>query len=69
MKKAPVKKVKIKPLKEFALHHLPASSHLRELILSEKDVLPAEEFIACVSVWLRLLDLELNDRKTRQNIF
>ena len=50
--------IKITRVKKFAQHHLPNNSHLRELILTEKDVLPAEEFIACTCTWLRLLELE-----------
>lgn len=45
-------------LKDFALKTLPEDSKLRILLLSEKDELSVEEFVAKVGIWLKLLTLE-----------
>jgi hypothetical protein len=42
-------------LRRFVLEKLPKESVLREVILSEKEELTAEEFIAKMEVWLVLL--------------
>jgi hypothetical protein len=55
-------KFSIGGLKEFAQRTLPPSSPLREIILSEPDVLDAQEFLGRLSVWLRLAGLE--DRRS-----
>ncbi|MEM3465388.1 MAG: hypothetical protein QXO75_07840 [Nitrososphaerota archaeon] len=51
-------KLDMRRLKDFAIRNLPEDSKLRILILSEKDELDAKEFVAKVSVWLKLLTLE-----------
>jgi hypothetical protein len=57
-KRRGLEKVDIRPFKAFALRRLPAKSQLRELILSEKDMLPAWELAAYTRMWLRLLEIE-----------
>ena len=51
-------KLDVRRLKDFALKALPKDSKLRTLILSEKDEISVEEFLAKVSIWLKLLTLE-----------
>lgn len=50
------KKVNIRPLKDLALQKLP-DGLLRDDILSRPDEIGAEEYLADVGVWLRLLRL------------
>jgi hypothetical protein len=45
--------VRLSGLKRLALEELPMGP-LRDDILSQPDNLPAEEFLACARVWLRL---------------
>lgn len=52
------RRIDIRSLKEFARQHLPRDSALREIILSDRDVLDAEEFLVKVDVWLKLLRME-----------
>ncbi len=47
--------VGIRELKAFVHDMLPAKSPLRDLILTEPDVLPSSEFLVKCSVWLKLL--------------
>ena len=51
-------KLDIKRLKEFAFKSLPEDSKLRTIILSEKDEVSVEEFLAKIGIWLKLLALE-----------
>jgi hypothetical protein len=51
-------KVSTKGLRRFVLEKLPKKSVLREVVLSEKEELTAEEFIAKMEVWLVLLNHE-----------
>ncbi|MBO3800175.1 MAG: hypothetical protein FGF52_03885 [Candidatus Brockarchaeota archaeon] len=51
-------KLDMRRLKDFALKSLPEDSKLKALILSEKDEISVEEFLAKMSVWLKLLALE-----------
>lgn len=59
---APIKqedtKVSTEGLRRFVLEKLPEKSVLREVILSEKEELTAEEFIAKMEVWLFLFNRE-----------
>ncbi len=59
---APIKqedtKVSTEGLRRFVLEKLPEKSVLREVILSEKEELTPEEFIAKMEVWLVLLNHE-----------
>ncbi|MEM3882627.1 MAG: hypothetical protein QXO23_04495 [Candidatus Methanomethyliaceae archaeon] len=48
----------IRHLKEFAASSLPQGSALRDIILADRDELGAEEFLAKVEVWARLLRRE-----------
>ena len=50
-----LRRVSIVGLKQFAVTRLPKGSALRELLLSERDELAAEEFLAKMDVWLKLL--------------
>ncbi len=52
------KTVDIARLKVFAVEGLPKDSKLRELILTEKDMLNVEEFLAKMDVWLKLVKME-----------
>ncbi|MCS4538988.1 MAG: hypothetical protein HYY67_09045 [Thaumarchaeota archaeon] len=52
------RRINIRPLKELATKILPKDSVLREIILGDKDELGAEEYIAKVDIWLRLLGRE-----------
>jgi len=63
------KVIDIRPLKGFARKHLEGYPIVRELILSDNDRLPVEEFVMKVKIWLRLLeaekDLSLNFNKVK----
>ncbi len=58
----PGDKVKIVPLKAFAMHKLPSGSILRQLILLERDEIDASEFVVKVGEYLRLLQIETGGR-------
>lgn len=47
--------VDIRKLKEFASNKIPKDNPLREIIMSEQDLLGSTEFLVKVDVWLRLL--------------
>jgi hypothetical protein len=47
--------INIRSLKQFAFEMLPKESPLRDLLLTEKDELPAEEFLIKLDVWFKLL--------------
>lgn len=49
------KMVNIRSLKQFAFEMLPKGSSLRDLLLTEKDALSAEEFLIKLDVWFKLL--------------
>ena len=46
--------VRIDRLKQWVLQKLPRESKLRELILSEKEILTADEYITKLETWLLL---------------
>lgn len=48
----------IRPLKAFALQKLSTGSHLREILLREKDMLLVRDFLVKLDVWLKLLEIE-----------
>jgi hypothetical protein len=50
--------VNINRLKLWAKRNLPSGSHLRELLLIEKDLLTIDEFLSKMDVWLKLIHLE-----------
>jgi hypothetical protein len=50
--------INIRPLKQFAYEELSKSSHLRNILLSEKEILTVSEFLAKMDVWLKVLHSE-----------
>ena len=50
--------INIMPLKKFAYEELSKSSHLRNILLSEKEILTVSEFLAKMDVWLKVLHSE-----------
>ena len=54
----PTHKVDIKPIKKWADANLHQQPKLRTLILSEKDEVSVEAYIALIGAWTRLLRLE-----------
>jgi len=50
--------IDIQSLKQWASKSLPSTSHLKSLILTEKDEITAEEFVIKIDVWTRLLTEE-----------
>ncbi|NQT09392.1 hypothetical protein HQ586_09965 [Candidatus Bathyarchaeota archaeon] len=52
--------VDIHGIKLWATANLPATSHLRGILLLEKDILTAAEFLAKMDIWLKLIKLEGN---------
>jgi len=55
-----LQKINIRSLKELAMRKLPKESVLREVILSDKDELGVEEYLAKVDVWFKLLRREFS---------
>ena len=53
--------IDIRRLKRFAAENLPGNSRLRAVLLSERDQLPAGDFLAKMDVWMRLLNIEKAD--------
>jgi hypothetical protein len=51
-------KVNIAGLKRFAYERLPKHWALRDIILAEKDEIPAIEFVPKCEVWMALLNSE-----------
>jgi hypothetical protein len=56
-----MKKIATRSLKTFALRHLPRSSTLKDILLSEPDELSPAEFLARIDLWLRLLEREVSN--------
>ncbi len=52
--------VDIHGIKLWAKANLLAESHLRGILLLEKDILTGEEFLAKMDIWLKLFDMEGN---------
>jgi len=50
--------INIMPLKKFAYEKVSKSSHLRNILLSEKEILTVSEFLAKMDVWLKVLHSE-----------
>jgi len=48
-------KVDIKPLKSLILAKFPSNHTLRFVLLAERDVLEAEEFLTKLETWLNIL--------------
>ena len=53
--------IDIQRLKGFAVQNLSSASRLRAVLLSERDQLPAVDFLAKMDVWMRLLNIEKAD--------
>ena len=51
--------INISKLKEFAYKRLPRSWLLRDLIISEKELLCMDEFLAKIEVWLKIARYDL----------
>lgn len=58
------RKVDLRALKRFTRSELPGYPILRNLILSEADEVPADEFVGMVRVWLRVFNLETQMNST-----
>jgi hypothetical protein len=50
----PRRMVSLKPLKELVLSDLPQRDVLRDVVLSERDELTPQEFLAKLEVWLAI---------------
>ena len=50
--------INIKSLKEFAVKELPVDSPLREVLISEPDIVEVNEFLAKLPIYLRLVSLK-----------
>jgi hypothetical protein len=50
-----VKKICVKPLKNFAFEKLPAASPLLSILLLEEDELPVLKFLDRLPIWLQLI--------------
>jgi hypothetical protein len=50
--------VDIHGVKLWATANLPKTSHLRGILLLEKDILAVDEFLAKMDIWLKLIELE-----------
>lgn len=48
-------KINIRRLKVFAFNNLPKDGALRECLLAERDLLNADEFLAKMEIYLKLL--------------
>ena len=50
--------VDIHGIKLWAKANLPIISHLRGILLLEKEILTVDEFMAKMDIWLKLIELE-----------
>ncbi len=50
--------INIMSLKKFAYEKVSKSSHLRNILLSEKEILMVSEFLAKMDVWIKVLHSE-----------
>ena len=48
-------KINIRPIKDFAYTYVPRDYVLRDILLDERDELGAQEFVAKIDIWLKLL--------------
>ena len=58
--RAHFRQLDIHGLKLWAKENLPRTSHIRSILLLERDYLAVEEFIAKMDLWLKLIDFENN---------
>lgn len=56
------KQLDVHGLKHWAKENLPRTSQLRGVLLLEGDILPVEEFIVKMDIWLKLIDMESHTR-------
>lgn len=61
--------INISRLKLWAARNLSASSHLRTVILLEKDTLTVAEFLAKMETWLMITQLEESSTKLGSVIY
>jgi hypothetical protein len=59
-------RVDIRVLKRFVKKNLPSNSILRQVILSEQQILYSNDFISKISVWLRILETEETNKNQRR---
>ncbi len=57
--------VDIHGIKLWAKKNLLATSHLRGILLPEKDHLTVDEFLAKMDIWLNLIELEGTLKQTK----
>ena len=62
-------RVDVRPLKSFAIQKLSAGSYLREILLTEKDIIPVREFLAKLDLWLKLLEIESSKNFDRVKVY
>jgi len=55
--------IDIRSLKGFASERLHSSSGLRNVLLSERDQLGVNDFLAKMDIWITLLNLETATRR------
>ena len=61
--------IDISRLKFWATRNLSASSHLRAVLLLEKDKLTVDEFLAKMGTWLMITQLDESSTKSRSVIY
>ena len=61
--------IDISKLKLWATRNLSASSHLRAVLLLEKDKLTVDEFLAKMGTWLMITQLDESSTKSRSVIY
>ena len=57
------KPIDMSRLKDFVEYNFPPGEPIREVITCEKDIISAEEFLAKLPIWLKLMDLYCKRRK------
>ena len=63
-KRTPCRKlIDMSRLKDFVECNFPPGEPIREVIICEKDIISAEEFLAKLPIWLKLMDLYCKRRK------
>jgi hypothetical protein len=50
--------VNVSSLKSWAMRNLSSVSHLRAVLVFEKDILSVDQFLAKMDIWLKLAELE-----------
>jgi hypothetical protein len=57
-------KLKLRALKDFVMKKLPPTSTVRQLILTEPDEIPREEYVVKFRIWASLLNKELSQQSS-----